>query len=91
MKRRENFYLLLASHMQAAAAILGITIDATAKQAKKAYREKALACHPDHHPDCEAQFQKLSEAYETFTRPGLVSLLPTPLSPFHFDTHSTFA
>ena len=75
----------MIGHMQAAV-ILGIAVDATAKQAKKAYREKALACHPDRHPGCEAQFLKLSEAYETFTRPGLVSLSPTPLGLFHFDT-----
>ena len=77
--------------MQASAAVLGIAIDATAKQAKEAYRKKAFECHPDRHPGCEAQFHKLSQAYEIFTQPGIVSLPPTPLNPFHFDTHSTFA
>jgi len=76
--------------MQAAAAILGISVDATIEQAKKAYRKKALACHPDRHSGTEAQFQQLTEAYETFTRPRMVTVSAIPPSPFHFDTRSTF-
>lgn len=76
--------------MQTAATVLGIPIDATPDQAKKAYRKKALTCHPDRHPGAEAQFQQLTEAYETFTHPKMVSVPSALVNPFHFDTRGTF-
>ena len=76
--------------MESAAEILGIAEGATAKQARKAYRKKALECHPDRHPGCEAQFQKLTRAYEMFIQPEVISITPIPLSPFHFDTRNVF-
>jgi molecular chaperone DnaJ len=49
---------------------LGISKDATSEAIKKAYRKKALECHPDRHPDdpkAEAQFKEVSEAYEALS------------------------
>ena len=45
--------------------ILGIGKSATAEQIKKAYRVRALQCHPDKDPSAEAKvnFQKLVSAY----------------------------
>jgi len=46
---------------------LGIAKGATAEEVKKAYRKNALKYHPDKNPgdpQAEAQFKKLSEAYE---------------------------
>jgi len=47
--------------------ILGISKTATPEEIKKAYRKKAMACHPDRNPDnpdAEKEFKKVSEAYE---------------------------
>jgi len=46
---------------------LGASIHSTAKEIKRCYRKKALACHPDKHPDnpnAAALFQKLTKALE---------------------------
>jgi molecular chaperone DnaJ len=49
---------------------LGISRDVSAEEIKKAYRKKALECHPDRHPGdakAEAQFKEVSEAYEVLS------------------------
>ena len=45
--------------------IVGVTKDASEEQIKKAYRVRALQCHPDKDPSAEAKvnFQKLVSAY----------------------------
>ena len=46
--------------------ILGVAKTADAKTMKSAFRKKAMACHPDRHPDdpeAEARFKELNEAY----------------------------
>jgi len=46
---------------------LGVTRDAKAEELKKAYRQRAMECHPDRHPgdkQAEARFKEVSEAYD---------------------------
>jgi len=46
--------------------ILGVEKTADAKTMKSAFRKKAMASHPDRHPDdpeAEARFKELNEAY----------------------------
>ncbi|NP_001080020.1 DnaJ heat shock protein family (Hsp40) member C17 S homeolog [Xenopus laevis] len=50
--------------------LLGVEPDATGKQIKKAYRQKALTCHPDKNPDnprAAELFHQLSQALEVLT------------------------
>ncbi|CAN9502237.1 unnamed protein product [Ophioblennius macclurei] len=50
--------------------LLGIESTATTKEIKKAYRQKALTCHPDKNPDnpsAAALFHQLSQALEVLT------------------------
>ncbi|XP_033967562.1 dnaJ homolog subfamily C member 17 isoform X2 [Pseudochaenichthys georgianus] len=50
--------------------LLGIDITATPKEIKKAYRQKALTCHPDKNPDnpkAVELFHQLSQALEVLT------------------------
>uniref|UniRef100_UPI0037E9BD16 dnaJ homolog subfamily C member 17 n=1 Tax=Semicossyphus pulcher TaxID=241346 RepID=UPI0037E9BD16 len=50
--------------------LLGIEITATTKEIKKAYRQKALTCHPDKNPDnpkAAELFHQLSQALEVLT------------------------
>ncbi|XP_060938743.1 dnaJ homolog subfamily C member 17 [Limanda limanda] len=50
--------------------LLGIDITATTKEIKKAYRQKALTCHPDKNPDnpkAADLFHQLSQALEVLT------------------------
>jgi len=47
--------------------VLGVSVNASKKEVKKAYRSKVLDCHPDRFPDDpkkKAQFIKVQEAYE---------------------------
>lgn len=51
-------------------ATLGVSRDSSSDEIKKAYRKKALECHPDRHPGdakAEAQFKEVSEAYEVLS------------------------
>ncbi|XP_044149410.1 dnaJ homolog subfamily C member 17 isoform X2 [Bufo gargarizans] len=50
--------------------LLGIDAEASEKQIKKAYRQKALTCHPDKNPDnprAAELFHQLSQALEVLT------------------------
>ncbi|KAM5129969.1 dnaJ homolog subfamily C member 17 [Mantella aurantiaca] len=50
--------------------LLGITAEAGEKEIKKAYRQKALTCHPDKNPDnpqAAELFHQLSQALEVLT------------------------
>ncbi|KAM4663133.1 dnaJ homolog subfamily C member 17 [Discoglossus pictus] len=50
--------------------LLGVEAEATGKEIKKAYRQKALTCHPDKNPDnprAAELFHQLSQALEVLT------------------------
>ena len=50
--------------------LLGVETDAAEKDIKKAYRKKALKCHPDKNPDnpkAAEEFHRLSDAYEVLS------------------------
>jgi len=52
--------------------ILGIDQNASEKEVKEAYREKAMEYHPDRNPDdpdAEKKFKQASEAYEVLSDP----------------------
>jgi curved DNA-binding protein len=52
--------------------ILGLNLNASEDEIKKAYRKLALQYHPDHHPDdpeSEEKFKKISEAYAVLSDP----------------------
>lgn len=53
--------------------ILGVSRNATAKEIKSAYRQKARQYHPDANPgtDTTEQFQELNRAYEVLNDPDL--------------------
>jgi len=55
-----------------AAQILGIPVNATADQVRKAFRKLALQWHPDRHPDnpraAEKMMQKINEAHAVFLK-----------------------
>lgn len=47
-------------------ALLGLSRNASAKQVKRAFRQQAMQCHPDRHPDdtdAASRFQAIHEAY----------------------------
>ena len=60
--------LLLACYVEAKNyyKILGVKRDASEKEIKKAFREKAKLYHPDKNdsPNAEQKFRELAEAYE---------------------------
>ena len=46
---------------------LGVEKTASFEEIKRAFRVKAMDCHPDHHagdPEAEKKFKELAEAYE---------------------------
>jgi len=53
--------------------ILGVGRCASLDEIRRAYRERALECHPDNHPDdateAERQFRQLTEAFQAALRP----------------------
>ncbi|KII84729.1 hypothetical protein PLICRDRAFT_146200 [Plicaturopsis crispa FD-325 SS-3] len=54
--------------------ILGVSINATADEVKKAYRRLAIKHHPDKNPDdplAEERFKEIAIAYQTLSDPAL--------------------
>lgn len=49
--------------------ILGIEGDAIPSEIKKAFKKKALECHPDKNNGNDSEFKLVSEAYETLSDP----------------------
>ena len=47
--------------------VLGVARDASQDEIKKAYRRKALECHPDKNPSRSAEFKAISEAYRVLS------------------------
>ena len=51
--------------------ILGVNVDASAEDIKRAFRRLALQYHPDHNPEnikaAEAKFKEINEAYEVLS------------------------
>ncbi|WVO16381.1 hypothetical protein L204_104056 [Cryptococcus depauperatus] len=53
--------------------ILGVSVDATEIEIKKAYKKKAMQHHPDKNPDspeAHETFQRIGQAYETLSNPN---------------------
>lgn len=50
-------------------AILGVDRSVDARGLKKAYRQKALECHPDKNPNGEQQFKEVNHAYQILSMP----------------------
>jgi curved DNA-binding protein CbpA len=54
--------------------LLGVPVDATADDIKKAYRRLAIKCHPDKNrndPNAEERFKSIAIAYQTLSDPQL--------------------
>ncbi|KAI4803998.1 hypothetical protein KUCAC02_025643 [Chaenocephalus aceratus] len=68
--------------------LLGIDITATPKEIKKAYRQKALTCHPDKNPDnpkAVELFHQLSQALEVLTDAPAKVIRRMPLTSAAYD------
>lgn len=53
--------------------LLGVQINATEEEIKKAYRKKAMDNHPDRNPgdkDAEKRFKEIQQAYENLVDPN---------------------
>jgi DnaJ-domain-containing protein 1 len=50
--------------------ILDVPKTATQEEIKKAYRKRALTCHPDKHPDKGDEFRELTAANEVLSDPN---------------------
>ena len=53
--------------------ILGVARDATTEDLKRAFRKKAMECHPDRNqgdPEAEGRFKELNLAYQVLSDPG---------------------
>jgi len=79
--------------------LLGVPRDADEQTIKKAFRRLARELHPDvsEHPDAEARFREVSEAYEALSNPetrqlydryGHAGLRSGGFQPSHFDLGS---
>jgi DnaJ family protein A protein 2 len=64
--------------------ILGVSRGASQEEIKKAYRQKALLCHPDKGGDPE-EFKKLSSSYKALTDPKSQKNTPPDLNEFFAD------
>lgn len=72
---------------------LGISESATPKEIKKAFRKKALVCHPDKGGDPE-KFKELQEAYEVLSDPTSrenYDKYGTAEAPAHSDINDLFS
>src|SRR5690348_10030534 len=52
--------------------LLGVAREASDADIKKAFRNKAMACHPDRHPgdtEAERKFKDINEAYDVLKDP----------------------
>src|SRR5258707_9668826 len=76
--------------------LLGVSRTATDVEIKKAFRKLARELHPDvsEHPEAEARFREISEAYEALSNPetrqlydrfGHAGLRSGGFTPTHFD------
>lgn len=50
--------------------VLGVSPDANLSQIRRAYRDKARQCHPDHDPQGHERFVQLNDAYHVLTNPS---------------------
>ncbi len=53
--------------------VLGISRTASDEEIKKAYRKRAMECHPDRHggdTEKEREFKQINEAYATLSDPA---------------------
>ncbi|TYJ53440.1 hypothetical protein B9479_005937 [Cryptococcus floricola] len=65
--------------------LLGVGVEATEGEIKKAYKKKAMQHHPDKasrldnpdNPEAHETFQKIGQAYETLSNPNDVRLSPS--------------
>ncbi len=64
--------------------LLGVDVDIDAAGLKSAYRRAAMACHPDHcrEPDADARFEAVKEAYDTLSNPARRDQARRRRSPF---------
>ena len=68
--------------------ILGVPINANKDDIKKAYKQKALSCHPDKTGGSDNEFVKISEAYNKLLAAKNV-IRPNQNTIFKFNTSFT--